>query len=156
MIVKGVFTQGKHVGKSISSPDVSAAYLRMVMWHGDFGSHVDDVIKAELTRRGEVHFDAKYNQAYRSERRQQAMRERVYEAFQEKIGGAARSQGTPQPKNTSAPTLSQSQLGMIEVINAGRQALAKRHHPDVGGDAEKMKQVNQAADALVTMVRGKQ
>lgn len=146
MIIKGVFTQGKHAGKSVSNPDVSADYLRMAMWHGDFGSHVDDAIKAELTRRGEIHFDAKYNMTYRSERRQQKNRERVQQAFQEKMGGSS--------KPALSTTSSVDKKALEDLVSAGRQALAKRHHPDVGGDSEKMKQVNQAADALLNMIRG--
>lgn len=37
-----------------------------------------------------------------------------------------------------------------DVINAGRRALAARHHPDLpGGDGERMKLINSAADWLL-------
>lgn len=35
-----------------------------------------------------------------------------------------------------------------EIVAAGRRALALRHHPDRGGDAEKMVRVNASADWL--------
>jgi hypothetical protein len=148
VILKGFFTQGRHTGKSVSDPDVTANYLRMVLWQ-DLGERVEEIIRKELTRRGEVHFDATYNEAYRREKRAQKARQ----ASRQSADGYSQA-GSPRPKSTSAPSLSPGQSALIEVINAGRQALAKRHHPDVGGDEAKMKSVNQAADTLLEMVRG--
>lgn len=34
------------------------------------------------------------------------------------------------------------------IIGAGVKVLARRHHPDVGGDVEAMQQINATADAL--------
>lgn len=37
----------------------------------------------------------------------------------------------------------------VDAIRGARKRLAKEHHPDVGGDAETMKQINAAADLLL-------
>ena len=42
---------------------------------------------------------------------------------------------------------------ILRIISAGRQALAKRLHPDVGGDLEQFKRVNVAADYLEQQTR---
>jgi hypothetical protein len=36
----------------------------------------------------------------------------------------------------------------VELVSAGYRSLAQRHHPDHGGDAEKMKQLNSLAETL--------
>lgn len=42
---------------------------------------------------------------------------------------------------------------LLSLIAAGRQILAKRLHPDAGGDLEQMKRVNIAADFLMQQAR---
>lgn len=42
---------------------------------------------------------------------------------------------------------------LLSLIAAGRQTLAKRLHPDAGGDLEQMKRVNVAADFLEQQAR---
>lgn len=42
---------------------------------------------------------------------------------------------------------------ILQIVQTGRQQLAKRLHPDVGGDTEVMKRVNQAADFLEQQTR---
>lgn len=42
-----------------------------------------------------------------------------------------------------------------QVIQAGYRALAKQHHPDVGGDPSKMKEVNNAVEYLRKLTREK-
>jgi len=42
---------------------------------------------------------------------------------------------------------------LLNLIAAGRQTLAKRLHPDAGGDLEQMKRVNVAADFLEQQAR---
>jgi hypothetical protein len=42
---------------------------------------------------------------------------------------------------------------VTKLISAGRQTLAKRLHPDVGGDTEQMKRYNIAADWLEQQAR---
>lgn len=42
-----------------------------------------------------------------------------------------------------------------QVIQAGYRALAKQHHPDVGGDPSKMKEVNNAVEYLRKLAREK-
>ena len=37
---------------------------------------------------------------------------------------------------------------LLEIVINGRRALARKHHPDVGGDNRQMTVVNQAADFL--------
>ncbi len=41
-------------------------------------------------------------------------------------------------------------------VRAARRALARRHHPDQGGDADRMREVNQAADAALRAIAGRQ
>jgi hypothetical protein len=41
-----------------------------------------------------------------------------------------------------------------ELIGAGLRAMAKRHHPDLGGDLRKMQEVTSAADWLRGRTRG--
>ncbi len=36
-----------------------------------------------------------------------------------------------------------------ELVEAARRVLAKRHHPDVGGDEETMRAINAAADRIL-------
>lgn len=50
--------------------------------------------------------------------------------------------------------LEEANMPWIErLIQAGYRELAKRHHPDVGGDTNSMKEVNAAADKLRDMAR---
>ena len=42
---------------------------------------------------------------------------------------------------------------LLDIISAGRQTLAKRLHPDAGGDVEAMKRVNVGADILEQQAR---
>ncbi len=37
-------------------------------------------------------------------------------------------------------------------VRAARRALARRHHPDQGGDADRMREVNRAADAALRAI----
>lgn len=39
------------------------------------------------------------------------------------------------------------------VIDAGRRAMARQHHPDVGGSLDEMQHINHAADWLLDQVR---
>jgi uncharacterized protein (DUF3820 family) len=56
----------------------------------------------------------------------------------------------PSPKLPAGVGLSE----ILAVVSAGRQAMAKRLHPDVGGSHEQMQLANQAADWLESFVRG--
>lgn len=40
-----------------------------------------------------------------------------------------------------------------ELITSGLRTLAKKHHPDVGGDVQVMQRINHAADWLRTTIR---
>ena len=43
----------------------------------------------------------------------------------------------------------------LEIVNRGFKAAAREHHPDLGGDVEKMKAANAAADALRELLGGR-
>ena len=45
---------------------------------------------------------------------------------------------------------------ILEIVQAGRRALAKNHHPDLGGDATRMVAVNSTADYLENIARALQ
>lgn len=49
-------------------------------------------------------------------------------------------------------TLGLSDTASAEEVHAARRALAKRHHPDRGGDAGSMRTVNEAADAALARI----
>jgi hypothetical protein len=40
----------------------------------------------------------------------------------------------------------------VELVGAGHRALARRYHPDVGGDTTRMRQTNLAAEALRSLL----
>ncbi len=42
-----------------------------------------------------------------------------------------------------------------ELVEAARRVLAKRHHPDAGGDEETMRAINAAADLLLSAAQGR-
>jgi molecular chaperone DnaJ len=47
-------------------------------------------------------------------------------------------------------------MGMMErIIKAGYRDLAKKYHPDTGGDDEQMKELNASYDALNGALQGK-
>ena len=55
----------------------------------------------------------------------------------------------PPPPPSPPPPKTPVNWGIAEeIVEAGFKTLAKRHHPDSGGDLEKMKAVNVAADWL--------
>jgi hypothetical protein len=55
----------------------------------------------------------------------------------------------PRPRARYAPSFSDVEA----LVSAGRQTLAKRYHPDLGGDASRMIAVNNAADWLIDEAR---
>jgi hypothetical protein len=122
---QGVFYGGKNKGKWLSDYSVEPNYLRWMYWHLDLGDTKDQMILRELRRRREPIEDGLNNQDKRDEK---AGTQRVPVSRQ-----------FPSSVNLSI---------MLEIIRSGRQSLSKRHHPDVGGDLEMMKQINITADAL--------
>jgi Putative quorum-sensing-regulated virulence factor len=42
---------------------------------------------------------------------------------------------------------------MERVVSVGYKTLARQHHPDLGGDADMMKQINNAAEELRRILR---
>lgn len=65
------------------------------------------------------------------------------EAVEAEITNRGEGTGHPRPRLESAPP-----DVVDELIQAGYRALAKKYHPDVGGDTERMQQINRAVDAL--------
>lgn len=58
------------------------------------------------------------------------------------------------PNFATAPRLKPEQVPVaLELIAAGRRALARQHHPDVGGDLERMRAINCTADDLESGLR---
>ena len=57
-----------------------------------------------------------------------------------------------QPARVHRPSLDPTIA--LALIDAGLRQLAKRHHPDAGGDVRIMQRVNEAADVLRATVRG--
>jgi hypothetical protein len=51
-------------------------------------------------------------------------------------------------------TLGLSDAASADEVRAARRELAKRHHPDRGGDAASMRTVNEAADAALARIDG--
>jgi hypothetical protein len=51
-------------------------------------------------------------------------------------------------------TAEEASLSFIErIVTTGYRELAKKNHPDLGGDTDAMKQVNAAAEALRELIR---
>ncbi len=71
-------------------------------------------------------------------------------------GGRAGAQDSPQaPRLTSAYQVLYLAPGApAELVEAARRVLAKRAHPDIGGDEETMRAINAAADLLLSAAQG--
>lgn len=143
----GIFKGGKHKGERLSSPNINPSYLRFLYWQCDFGKDVDDMLIRELEHRNEPVFDDVNNQEsyeaareLREAKRQEWLRRK----------GEKQSPPPPPPKRPAFQPISREIMN--EIVIAGRQALAKRNHPDVGGDPEKMKQINITADRMLAMI----
>ncbi len=135
MIKNRFFFGGKHKGKSIQDSSVEANYLRFCLWQCEFGEAADRELEIELRRRGEPLEDDSSNAAKRES------------GYYDKPAGKRSYASNP-------PTIVKGlfvKSTAIEIINAGRQALAKRHHPDIGGDTDTMKTINAVADTLLEM-----
>ena len=136
MIKNRFFYGGKHKGKSLQDSSVEANYLRFCLWQCEFGESADIELEKELRRRGEPLEDDSSNAA---------KREAGY--YDNPTGKRSHTNKTPSVVN---PGFIKSTAE--DIINAGRQALAKRHHPDIGGDTAKMQEINIVADFLLEMV----
>lgn len=143
ILTDGTLSKGKYAGLNISSSKVTAQYLRFLYWQCDFGAAIDEMISREISRRKEPLTDATNNQqACDAARDRRAQEQQQWRS----------SQGRNHAPVT-AGSLKVDKDVFAEIITAGRQALAKRNHPDVGGDAEKMKAINIAADAALDWMR---
>jgi len=86
---------------------------------------------------------------------------RIVEAERLERGESCRARSSRRDHSTRSPyspPLRKLPAGItpdviLRIISAGRQTLAKRLHPDVGGDLETFKQVNVAADFLTQQAR---
>jgi hypothetical protein len=123
----GELTFGKHDGCFISDPDVPTHYLEWM--------------------RKTIH-------VLTPEERFQLDRELARRALSGHSRAGNQSRTGSRSSNFATAKLPSGVTpdAILELISAGRQALAKRFHPDVGGDTEKMKTVNQAADFLERQV----
>jgi hypothetical protein len=136
----GFLKGGKYSG--LKASDVPPDYLRFLYWQCDFGDEVDARIMAEIKRRGVAPTDKNNNQ-------------QSCDAARARRDAERRNYSNGQSGNSSASLRSSKPINkemLSEIISAGRQALAKRNHPDVGGDAEKMKLINITADLAIEMV----
>ncbi len=118
-------TFGSHKGKRLSAVDTS--YLRWML------SKLDAMTGAE---RAAVTIEL-------MSREEQSRNRHGYSGY------------TPPP---STPPPAKLPAGVtpdvvLQIISAGRQQLAKRMHPDAGGDTRKMQIVNMAADYLEATAR---
>jgi len=117
---------GQYRGKSVE--DVPVSYLVWVLQSiEDLEPEERRVLQAEVLDR-----EAQAN------RRQQRRQEQQRRPF------------TPPSANLPAGITPDV---ILNIIAAGRQTLAKRLHPDAGGDVEAMKRVNVAADFLEQQAR---
>jgi hypothetical protein len=114
---------GKFNGFRLNDPSVRKDYLEWVLKTLDLDTDEEIAVRHELRRRTG----------------------QTYNNYQTGTGS-----------NTSAraglPTGVTPQT-IIELVAAGRQLLAKRHHPDVGGDLATMQRYNCTADYLEKMAR---
>ncbi len=74
--------------------------------------------------------------------------------YAEACKSAGREQQRP-PQTKPAPSSPYAALGLlnnapIEVVEAAYRALAKKYHPDLGGDETRMKRINLAYEAIKT------
>jgi hypothetical protein len=74
-------------------------------------------------------------------RREAAQAVQAARTVTDALRGAVTAAWTPQERHEAR-----------EVIAAGRRALAKQYHPDGGGDDDRMKRLNAAADSLEASV----
>ena len=74
-----------------------------------------------------------------------------------KINSAVRFLGIKYPLFQVTRTIGSSEQAKMantefrDIVKKRRKELAKTHHPDAGGDAEKMKQINAASDFLLAV-----
>jgi len=126
----GRFYGGKYKGFFLADDNVDASYLRWVYWNCDLEEFKRDMLAEELDNRHEPLFDRYNNEQSRN----------------------AKQRASQPPILVPKPTI--DALVFLEIVTAGRKSLAKKYHPDVGGDNEKMKEINQTADLLEEMARG--
>jgi hypothetical protein len=74
-----------------------------------------------------------------------------FPGYQERFLAGARESGSP----SSSPhaVLEVRDDASPEVIEAAYRALARKHHPDVGGDTRTMQAINEAYDQIRAQVR---
>ena len=122
------FRAGRHAGEDLA--DVPDGYLRWVLESvSDLDPLSRSILQTEMYFRGlRAEDERRYQERYRRQER---------------------------PHNFATATrLEPDQVPVaLELIAAGRRALAARNHPDIGGDPERMKAINVVADDLETGLR---
>jgi hypothetical protein len=74
----------------------------------------------------------------------------LHDPLRSAIEAEAKRRGLLSDDDHSAPD-----LALVEAtINAGRRTLARRDHPDLGGEHERMVAINNCADWLLAQARG--
>lgn len=142
---------GKWRGTPVT--DVPTDYLEWAIGAGAVKSdYLRDLIKEEIDKRCKAQetfdfgqkrsgFDDAWNRWQREQKRQAEQAQRDEQRRRQSM-----------QHNGRRPEMATS-ARMLEIIAAGRRALAARHHPDQGGDAEIMRAVNVTADYMEEQVR---
>lgn len=115
-----------------------------------------DMYSSNATGRG-VSPPPEWNEL-KAEREKLATERQVFEAEKRRFMEERKRASTPQPPSASCPPAPKLPTGItitdiLAVVSAGRQGLAKRLHPDVGGSHEQMQKANMASDWLESFVR---
>jgi Putative quorum-sensing-regulated virulence factor len=82
--------------------------------------------------------------------------EELLESVQAEIqrrAGNRHTQEPPKPPDRQRVPVGVKPELAAQIVSEGRRALARKHHPDVGGNTEVMQSVNATADWLETNVR---
>ncbi len=138
--------------------EVEEAGLRLLVRWGGAGF---DELKADFRRRFPRHGDAVYLPEERawSLPREHMRRLEAWLAMwldQEAVAWERPTRPAPVQALALAPAYRVLYLvegAPIELVEAARRVLAKRYHPDAGGDEETMRAINAAADLLLAAAR---
>jgi len=136
--------------------EVEEAGSRLLVRWGGEGF---DQVKADFRRRFPRHRDAVYLPEQRAwslpREHMRGLQAWLALWFSEEAVAWQRPTRRPAPAPTLAPayrTLYLVEGAPAELVEAARRVLAKRHHPDAGGDEETMRAINAAADLLLKRI----
>jgi len=85
------------------------------------------------------------------------LRDPLWSAVLEELQGREQDYEPPRRGSNTEPTVlirSEHIPLAIELVNAGHRQLARRHHPDIGGNITAMQDLNALADSLRTQLGG--